>query len=161
VARSRNKGHRDRHGCGYGDENGLRASAHLAGARVSQAASPKKWIYRLCIPQPVFQLECRLLCSVQGIAGPLEVTVIFLKYREIRTLAFSFWMRSFRLVQVKYLSHPKGVEPRPVAKDKAHILLIEPQGTTNTGHGDTAPVRREINRICANSSVELHQLNRS
>jgi mannose-6-phosphate isomerase-like protein (cupin superfamily) len=28
---------------------------------------------------------------------------------------------------------PKGVEHKPFAKDPCHILLIEPQGTANTG----------------------------
>jgi mannose-6-phosphate isomerase-like protein (cupin superfamily) len=39
---------------------------------------------------------------------------------------------------------PKGVEHRPVAEDEAHILLIEPQGTPNTGNATTAAVRRVI-----------------
>jgi mannose-6-phosphate isomerase-like protein (cupin superfamily) len=39
---------------------------------------------------------------------------------------------------------PKGVEHRPVADDEAHVLLIEPQGTANTGNAATAAVRRVI-----------------
>ena len=39
---------------------------------------------------------------------------------------------------------PKGVEHRPVAEDEAHILLIEPQGTPNTGKTATAAARRVI-----------------
>ena len=39
---------------------------------------------------------------------------------------------------------PKGVEHRPVAEEEAHILLIEPQGTANTGNAATAAVRRVI-----------------
>ena len=39
---------------------------------------------------------------------------------------------------------PKGVEHRPVADDEAHILLMEPQGTPNTGNAATAAVRRVI-----------------
>ena len=39
---------------------------------------------------------------------------------------------------------PKGVEHRPVAEDEAHILLIEPQGTPNTGNTATATARRVI-----------------
>ena len=37
---------------------------------------------------------------------------------------------------------PKGVEHRPVAEDEAHILLIEPRGTPNTGNTATAAARR-------------------
>ena len=33
---------------------------------------------------------------------------------------------------------PKGVEHRPVAEEEAHLLLIEPSGTPNTGDRDTA-----------------------
>jgi mannose-6-phosphate isomerase-like protein (cupin superfamily) len=39
---------------------------------------------------------------------------------------------------------PKGVEHRPVAEDEAHVLLIEPQGTPNTGDVATAAARRVI-----------------
>ena len=37
---------------------------------------------------------------------------------------------------------PKGVEHRPVATEEAHILLIEPKGTPNTGKTETAAPRR-------------------
>lgn len=37
---------------------------------------------------------------------------------------------------------PKGVEHRPVARDEAHVLLIEPRGTPNTGDAATA-VRKD------------------
>lgn len=39
---------------------------------------------------------------------------------------------------------PKGVEHRPVATEEAHILLIEPKGTPNTGKAETAAARRVI-----------------
>jgi mannose-6-phosphate isomerase-like protein (cupin superfamily) len=39
---------------------------------------------------------------------------------------------------------PKGVEHRPVAVEEAHVLLIEPQGTPNTGNAKTAATRRVI-----------------
>jgi mannose-6-phosphate isomerase-like protein (cupin superfamily) len=39
---------------------------------------------------------------------------------------------------------PKGVEHRPVAEDEAHILLIEPRGTPNTGNTATAAARRVL-----------------
>jgi mannose-6-phosphate isomerase-like protein (cupin superfamily) len=37
---------------------------------------------------------------------------------------------------------PKGVEHRPVAREEAHLLLIEPAGTPNTGDAATAAPRR-------------------
>lgn len=39
---------------------------------------------------------------------------------------------------------PKGVEHRPVAEQEAHLLLIEPPGTPNTGDPATAAVKRAI-----------------
>ena len=39
---------------------------------------------------------------------------------------------------------PKGVEHCPMADEEAHILLIEPSGTPNTGNAETAASRRVI-----------------
>ena len=39
---------------------------------------------------------------------------------------------------------PKGVEHCPLAEEEAHILLIEPSGTPNTGDTETAAPRRVI-----------------
>lgn len=39
---------------------------------------------------------------------------------------------------------PKGVEHCPVAEEEAHLLLIEPMGTPNTGDRATAPPRRVV-----------------
>lgn len=39
---------------------------------------------------------------------------------------------------------PKGVEHCPVAEEEAHILLIEPRGTPNTGDHKTAAPRVEV-----------------
>ena len=39
---------------------------------------------------------------------------------------------------------PKGVEHRPMAEDEAHVLLVEPRGTPNTGDAATAAIRRVI-----------------
>lgn len=36
---------------------------------------------------------------------------------------------------------PAGVEHRPVARTEAHLLLIEPRGTPNTGDPDTAATK--------------------
>lgn len=39
---------------------------------------------------------------------------------------------------------PKGVQHCPVAEEEAHLMLIEPRGTANTGDAATAAQRREI-----------------
>jgi mannose-6-phosphate isomerase-like protein (cupin superfamily) len=39
---------------------------------------------------------------------------------------------------------PKGEEHCPVAEEEAHLLLIEPSGTPNTGNANTAAPRRII-----------------
>jgi len=39
---------------------------------------------------------------------------------------------------------PRGVEHRPVASEEAHVLLIEPTGTPNTGDQTTAAPRKTI-----------------
>jgi len=39
---------------------------------------------------------------------------------------------------------PKGIEHRPVAEEEAHLLLIEPHGTPNTGDPATAAVKHAI-----------------
>jgi mannose-6-phosphate isomerase-like protein (cupin superfamily) len=39
---------------------------------------------------------------------------------------------------------PKGVEHRPVAEAEVHLLLIEPEGTPNTGDAATAAAKVAI-----------------
>jgi mannose-6-phosphate isomerase-like protein (cupin superfamily) len=39
---------------------------------------------------------------------------------------------------------PKGVQHCPVAEEEAHVLLIEPSGTPNTGDPATAQPRRVL-----------------
>lgn len=39
---------------------------------------------------------------------------------------------------------PRGVQHRPVAEEEAHLLLIEPAGTPNTGDPATAATKIEI-----------------
>ena len=39
---------------------------------------------------------------------------------------------------------PSGVQHRPVARDEAHLLLIEPTGTPNTGNPLTAAKRQTL-----------------
>ena len=39
---------------------------------------------------------------------------------------------------------PMGIEHRPVAVEEAHLLIIEPSGTPNTGVAKTAAPRRRV-----------------
>jgi mannose-6-phosphate isomerase-like protein (cupin superfamily) len=39
---------------------------------------------------------------------------------------------------------PRGVEHQPYAEEEAHILLIEPTGTPNTGDPTTAAPRQQL-----------------
>jgi mannose-6-phosphate isomerase-like protein (cupin superfamily) len=41
--------------------------------------------------------------------------------------------RDIELSEGELFVVPRGVEHRPVAHDEAHVLLIEPSGTVNTG----------------------------
>lgn len=52
--------------------------------------------------------------------------------------------RSIRLGPGELFVVPRGVEHRPVADEEAHVLLIEPTGTPNTGDAATAAPRRVI-----------------
>jgi mannose-6-phosphate isomerase-like protein (cupin superfamily) len=42
---------------------------------------------------------------------------------------------------------PRGTEHRPVAPEEAHILLVEPKGTLNTGHRVTERTVARVERI--------------
>ncbi|MGH8285233.1 MAG: cupin domain-containing protein [Steroidobacteraceae bacterium] len=52
--------------------------------------------------------------------------------------------RRVRLAPGELFVVPRGVEHRPVAEEEAHVLLIEPTGTPNTGDAATAAPRRVI-----------------
>ena len=39
---------------------------------------------------------------------------------------------------------PRGVEHCPIAEEEAHVLLIEPRGTPNTGNAETAAKRQVL-----------------
>jgi mannose-6-phosphate isomerase-like protein (cupin superfamily) len=47
----------------------------------------------------------------------------------------------------EFIVVPRGVEHRPVAVEEAHLLLIEPTGTLNTGNVVTSRTVREPQRI--------------
>jgi mannose-6-phosphate isomerase-like protein (cupin superfamily) len=52
--------------------------------------------------------------------------------------------RTVRLAPGELLVVPAGVEHRPVARGEAHLLLIEPAGTPNTGDPATAAEKRRL-----------------
>jgi mannose-6-phosphate isomerase-like protein (cupin superfamily) len=52
--------------------------------------------------------------------------------------------RDVTLNEGEFFVVPKGVEHCPVAEEEAHVLLIEPTGTPNTGNPETAVPRRVI-----------------
>ena len=52
--------------------------------------------------------------------------------------------RTVRLGPGELFVVPAGVEHRPVARGEAHVLLIEPAGTPNTGDEATAAEKRRI-----------------
>ncbi|NNE70722.1 MAG: cupin domain-containing protein [Rhodothermales bacterium] len=45
--------------------------------------------------------------------------------------------RTVSLAEGELFVVPRGVEHRPVAREEAHILLLEPAGTLNTGDADS------------------------
>jgi mannose-6-phosphate isomerase-like protein (cupin superfamily) len=60
------------------------------------------------------------------------------------TLTIRLRDREVRLEQGDLFVVPRGVEHQPVATGEAHLLLIEPTGTPNTGDASTAAPRREL-----------------
>lgn len=50
--------------------------------------------------------------------------------------------RTIRLGPGQMYVVPRGVEHRPVAREKVHLLLMEPTGTPNTGDVATAAPRK-------------------
>ena len=52
--------------------------------------------------------------------------------------------RDVRLGPGELFVVPKGVEHRPVAEEEVHVLLIEPEGTPNTGDEATAAEKTRI-----------------
>ena len=50
------------------------------------------------------------------------------------TLAIHFRDSVVRLTEGEFLIVPKGVEHKPIAEEEAHVLLLEPASTLNTGN---------------------------
>ncbi|HYN85564.1 MAG TPA: cupin domain-containing protein [Pyrinomonadaceae bacterium] len=47
----------------------------------------------------------------------------------------------------EFIIIPRGVEHMPVADEEAHVLLLEPKTTLNTGNVDGARTVRELGRV--------------
>ena len=54
----------------------------------------------------------------------------------------SSWLETGELLIV-----PRGVEHRPVANDKAHVLMFEPASTLNTGNVQNERTVAQLDRI--------------
>ena len=51
------------------------------------------------------------------------------------------------LEEGEFLIVPRGIEHKPVAEQEAHILLLEPAGTLNTGNVQNERTVQEIEKI--------------
>ena len=58
-----------------------------------------------------------------------EVFIVLKGQLELQLREASVLLREGEMFVV-----PKGVEHKPVARDECHILLVEPEGTINTGN---------------------------
>jgi mannose-6-phosphate isomerase-like protein (cupin superfamily) len=55
--------------------------------------------------------------------------------------------RDVRLAEGEFLIVPRGVEHKPIAEQEAHVLLLEPAGTLNTGNVQSERTVQEIERV--------------
>ncbi len=55
--------------------------------------------------------------------------------------------RDVALGEGEFVIVPKGVEHRPVAREEAHVLLLEPATTVNTGNVRDDRTRTDLERI--------------
>ena len=55
--------------------------------------------------------------------------------------------RDITLDEGEFAIIPKGVEHKPVAEQEAHILLLEPKGTLNTGNVRDEKTVEQLERI--------------
>ncbi len=55
--------------------------------------------------------------------------------------------RSVEVKEGEFVIVPKGMEHRPVAEEEAHVLLLEPATTVNTGNVLDARTRRDLDWV--------------
>lgn len=63
------------------------------------------------------------------------------------TLTIKLRERDILLNEGEFVVIPKGVEHKPVAEEEAHILLLEPKNTLNTGNVDNELTVSDPERI--------------
>ena len=63
------------------------------------------------------------------------------------SLLIKFRDRDVRLEEGKFLIVPRGVEHLPVAEEEAHVLLLEPKTTLNTGNVVNERTVAELQRV--------------
>ncbi len=63
------------------------------------------------------------------------------------SLLIRFRDRDVRLEEGEFLIVPKGVEHLPIAEEEAHIVLLEPKSTLNTGNVKNERTVAELERI--------------
>ncbi|MBI3667814.1 MAG: cupin domain-containing protein [Acidobacteria bacterium] len=62
-------------------------------------------------------------------------------------LLIRFRDRDIRLNEGEFVIVPKGVEHLPIAEEEAHVLLLEPKTTLNTGNVENERTVAELERI--------------
>ena len=55
--------------------------------------------------------------------------------------------RDIRLEEGEFVVIPRGVEHMPVAEEEAHVLLLEPKTTLNTGNVTSGRTVAELERV--------------
>lgn len=55
--------------------------------------------------------------------------------------------REIRLEEGEFLVVPRGVEHQPVAEEEAHLLVVEPKATLNTGNVRSLRTVAELERL--------------
>ena len=63
------------------------------------------------------------------------------------SLLIKFRDRDVRLDEGEFLIVPRGVEHLPVAEEEAHVLLLEPKTTLNTGNIENERTVAELQRV--------------
>lgn len=55
--------------------------------------------------------------------------------------------QTIHISEGEFITIPKGVEHRPVAKEEVHVLLFEPATTLNTGNIITSKTKNNLHKI--------------